>query len=223
MDGYLDSIENTLVRIKEISIASVNGIMSDQDLLTYADEVSQLRAALLDDSNAQVDGRYLFAGFSEKTEPFAAADPSLPVSSTNPVVYAGDNGKLEFEIAPNELIGVNLTGNALMLGDADNDGVTDAGSVDIFALVTQLEEALRAGDQMAVRSQRSIKGNVGSRLLVARDHMEQIKIDMEEYRSRFEDADILETITSLEQQQQSFQAALSVTGKVSELSILDYL
>ena len=53
--------------------------------------------------------------------------------------------------------------------------------------------------------------------------MEQIKIDMEAFRSRFEDADILETITDLEQQQQSFQAALNVTGKVSELSILDYI
>ena len=237
MDGYLDSIENTLVRVKEISIASINGALGQTDMEIYADELSQLRESLIADTNAQIDGRYLFAGFSEKNTPFVPSDPALPVSSTNPIVYAGDYGRLEFEIAPNELISVNLTGNALMLGDADNDGVTDAGSVDIFALVTQLEEALRAGDQTAVetlvdpletaanqvRSQRSLKGNVGSRLLIARDHMEQIKIDMEEYRSRFEDADFLETTTSLAQQQQSFQAALSVTGKVSELSILDYL
>ncbi|RLB68935.1 MAG: flagellar hook-associated protein 3, partial [Deltaproteobacteria bacterium] len=67
------------------------------------------------------------------------------------------------------------------------------------------------------------KGNVGHRLEVARDHMEQIKIDMEEFRSRFEDADLLETITDMEKQQQSYQAALSVTGKVSELSILNYI
>ncbi|MBN1958819.1 MAG: flagellar hook-associated protein FlgL [Desulfuromonadales bacterium] len=340
MDGYMDSIENTLVRIKEISIATVNGSLSQADLETYADEVHQLRQALIDDANSQIDGKYLFAGFEEKTKPFEL-NPNYPATESNPVNYLGDNGALEFEIAPNELIGVNLTGNGLMLGDFDNDGTTDAGAVDIFALVTTLEEILRgqppevagptaatvangiAGTQAEiqnldfsatsleegyevvltvdgteysyvnstgglltgadlaaaiaadlsisgytltdggggvvtfaqnvgnesdilpisttisptveamidpledaanqVRSQRSLKGNVGRRLETARDHMEEIKIDMEEYRSRFEDADILETITELQQQEESFQAALSVTGRVSELSILDYI
>lgn len=74
-----------------------------------------------------------------------------------------------------------------------------------------------------IRAQRSFSGNTGKRLETASSHMEQIKVDMEEFRSRFEDADILETITEMQQQQQSFEAALSVTGKVSELSILNYI
>ncbi len=236
MDGYLDGIENTLVRLKEISIATVNGALSVQDMATFAEEVHQLRESLIADANAQIDGKYIFAGFSEKTRPFEF-NPNYPATEPNPVNYNGDYGVLEFEIAPNELIEVNLTGNTLMLGDADNDGVTDAGAMDIFALVTGLEEELRANNPAGiealidpletaanqVRSQRSLKGNVGRRLEIARDHMEQIKIDMEAFRSRFEDADILETITELQQQQQSFEAALNVTGKVSELSILDYI
>ena len=235
-DGYLDSIENTLVRLKEISIATVNGSLSQTDLTTYANEVHQLRESLIADANAQMDGKYLFAGFSEKTAPFTL-NPNYPATESNPVNYNGDYGSLEFEIAPNELIEVNLTGNSLMLGDRNNDGVVDAGAVDIFALVTTLEEELQANNQAGVaaligpledaadqlRSQRSIKGNVGRRLEVARDHMEQIKIDMEAFRSRFEDADILETITEMQKQEQSFEAALSVTGRVSSLSILDYI
>ncbi|MCW9048895.1 MAG: flagellar hook-associated protein FlgL [Deltaproteobacteria bacterium] len=235
-DGYLDSIENTMVRLKEISIATVNGALSPEDMQTYANEVYQLRESLLADANAKVDGKYLFAGFSEKTQPFTL-NPNYPATEPNPVNYNGDYGELEFEIAPNELIGVNLTGNSLMLGDLDNDGTTDAGAVDIFSLVTSLEEELRANNQAGVtalidpletaanqiRNQRSLKGNVGRRLEVARDHMEQIKIDMEAFRSRFEDADILETITEMQKQQQSFEAALNVTGKVSELSILNYI
>jgi flagellar hook-associated protein 3 FlgL len=236
MDGYLDSIENTLVRIKEISIGAVNGALSQADMETYADEVHSLRESLLSDANSNIDGKYLFAGFREKTQPFSL-NPNYPATEPNPVNYNGDHGIFELEIAPNELIGVNITGNGLMLGDFDNDGTTDAGAVDIFALVTNLEQELRANNPTGVtalidpletaanqvRSQRSLKGNVGHRLEVARGHMEQIKIDMEAFRSRFEDADILETITDLEQQQQSYQAALSVTGKVSELSILNYI
>ena len=355
MDGYLDSVQNTLVRLKEIGVATINSALSPQDMQTYADDVHQLRETLLSDGNAQVDGKYLFAGFSEKTRPFVVnpgydatlynpADPA-----TYPVTYQGDNGNLQFEIAPNERINLNITGSSLFLGDNDNDGVTDPGAVDIFALLTTMEDVLRANNQAAgwtvpgatavttlpydavlptaevqaldlsattlaagqslilnidgtdftytnasgayltgvdltaavaadlavanytlsdtgagvlrlaqnvgsesdiapitttmetpaptlqalldpmekaanqVRAQRSLKGNIGKRLETARDHMEQIKIDMEAFRSRFEDADILETITSLQQQQQSFEAALNVTGKVSQLSILDYI
>ncbi len=236
MDGYLDGIGNTMIRLKEVAIAGVNGALSPTDMETYAEEVRQLRDSLLADANAQVDGKYLFAGFSEKTQPFEL-NPNYPATEPNPVNYAGDNGVLEFEIAPNELIAVNITGNGLMLGDFDNDGVTDAGAVDIFALVTQLEEELRANNPAGVqalidplenaanqiRGERSLKGNIGKRLEVAGSQMEKIKIDMEAFRSRFEDADILETITQLQQQQQSFEAALNVTGKVSALSILDYI
>lgn len=243
MDGYLDSIENTLVRAKEISIAAVNGSLSQADMATYADEVHQLRESLLSDANAQVDGKFLFAGFAEDSQPFilnttydpATYDPADP--TTYPVLYQGDTGQLDFEIAPNELINVNVSGNSLMQGDLDNDGLPDAGAVDLFSVMTTLEENLRAGDTAGlqtstddlesaadqIRSQRSMKGNIGRRLETARDHMSQIKVDMEAFRSRFEDADILETITGMQQQQQSFQAALSVTGKVSELSILDYI
>jgi len=236
MDGYLDSIENTLVRIKEINIATINGALSDEDRITYANEVQQLRESLLSDANASIDGKHLFSGFAEKTAPFSL-NPNYPATEPNPVNYNGDHGDIEFEISPNELIKVNLTGNGLMMGDFNNDGLTDAGAVDIFAAVTQLEQNILANDTVAltaslgtvesaanqVRTQRSFEGNVGRRLEIASGHMEQIKVDMEEFRSRFEDADILETITDLQQQEQSFEAALNVTGKVSALSILDYI
>ena len=237
MDGYLNDIQNILTRMKEISIAAINGTLSSSDRQTYADEVGQLRASLLDDGNAKVDGKYIFAGYSEKTKPFTATDPTQPISSTNPVVYNGDDGVQQFEISPNELIDINLTGNALMMGDANNDGTTDSGAVDIFSVMTSVEEALQNNDPNAVSAQmdnidiaanqvskyRSIKGNLGARLETAQDHMSQIKIDMEAFRSRYEDADILDTITNLQQQEQSYQAALDVTGRVSKLSILDYL
>ena len=343
-DGYIDGLENTMVRMKEINIATINGSLSDVDMKTFADEVHQLRASLIDSANAQIDGKYLFSGFAEKTEPFTlnpAYDPALydeADRTTYPVLYNGDSGQVEYEIAPNELIKVNALGNEFMMGDFNHNGVVDSGAQDVFVLITQLEEALRAGTQptianitvpysagppvvaqeqaidlsntsvapgrsltltiagaehvftnntgatlannllaaamagMAIpnyalanvapatltfaqtpgneadidpisltnntlmellgpfekgadqiRAQRSFGGNVGKRLETASSHMEQIKIDMEEFRSRYEDADILKTITEMEKQQMSFEAALSVTGKVSELSILNYI
>lgn len=236
MDGYLNNIENTMQRVREIAIASVNGSLSDADRATYADEIGQLKEELINSGNAQVDGKYLFAGYADKTKPFST-NPNYPVPDPNPVVYNGDQGVMQLEIGPGEKVDVNITGSALLLGDANNDGVTDPGAVDVFAVVTSVEEALRANNPAGVetqldnletaadqvRTQRSLKGNIGTRLEQASDHMDQVKIDMEEMRSRFEDADILETITNLQQQENGFQAALSVVGKVSALSILDYI
>src|SRR6056297_298877 len=85
MDGYLDGIGNTMIRMKEIAIASVNGAVSDQDLQTYTEEVKQLRQSLIADANAQVDGKYLFAGFDEKEEPFSL-NPEYPGNPDYPVV-----------------------------------------------------------------------------------------------------------------------------------------
>jgi flagellar hook-associated protein 3 FlgL len=54
-------------------------------------------------------------------------------------------------------------------------------------------------------------------------HQEQVKIDLQQILSRYEDADALESFTEITKQETAYQAALSITGKVSKLSILDYI
>ncbi len=121
-DGYLDQVENILQRVKEIGVTAVNGALSDADLDTLADEVSQLKAELLDAANAMIDGKYIFSGYQENTKPFvenANYDPDLWDASnpnTWPYLYMGDNNPTSLEITPGELIEVNLTGNDLFFG-----------------------------------------------------------------------------------------------------------
>jgi len=121
-DGYLSQIENTLVRAKEIAINAVNGSLSSTDLATLGDEVAQLRNQLLDTANAQIDGKYIFAGYQEDTKPFTenpAYDPDLyDVSdvTTWPYLYNGDHNPTQLEITPGEFLRTNLTGNELFMG-----------------------------------------------------------------------------------------------------------
>ncbi len=230
-EGHMDTINNVMIRMREIAISAGDSGYTDADLHTFANEVSQLREQLIDVGNAQVDGKYLFAGFADKTKPFTWD------ALTRTVSYAGDQGSVQYEISPGETIEVNTTGSALMQGDLDNDGVTDPGQFDIFALMTTIEDALLANNPTAVVSEidnlvtandqvltlRSLKGNTAARLENGLLSMSQIEIDMREMKSRFEDADLLETITSLTQQESAFEAALNMTGKISRISILDFL
>ncbi len=121
-DGHLDHVENIMTRVKEISINAIDSGLSQSDLGTLADEVSELKNELLDAANAVVDGKYIFGGYKENTVPFTkneSYDPALyDVNdvTTWPYTYNGDNNPTKLEITPGEFIETNLTGNELFMG-----------------------------------------------------------------------------------------------------------
>lgn len=120
---------------------------------------------------------------------------------------------------------------------------SDAGRIDIMSVLTRVEEALRAGniddplgaggglqqqmDNLDIaadqnRRLRSQLGNRASRVETAMTHQEDVLIDLDQILSRYQDADAIETFAEITKQETAFQAALSITSKVSKISILDY-
>lgn len=238
VETELDQIENIFIRAKEIAINSVNGSMNDQNLNVLADNISQLKDELLAAANTKVNGNYIFAGFEDQTLPFAANpayDPLDPLSL--PMLYNGDENPVTLEISPGESIAISLTGNELFLGDANNDGAVDPGNVDMFGILTRLEEAIRTNNIVDIEGQidaldtaidqgSQLLGRIGNnaqRVETAITQLENSQIDVKEILSRYEDADLIETITNLTQQETAFEAALKVVAQVSQLSILNYM
>ncbi|WP_316346808.1 flagellar hook-associated protein FlgL [Desulfuromonas acetoxidans] len=74
-----------------------------------------------------------------------------------------------------------------------------------------------------VRSSRSLMGNNAARIETSKDHMEGVLIDLQQILSRYEDVDLIDVITEITQTETALEAALSVTGRVGQLSILNYL
>ncbi len=163
--------------------------------------------------------------------------------TTWPYIYQGDDNPTLLEITPGEKLQVNLTGNDLFSGTSNwnptppPNNAVDPGRYDLFAVLTQAEEAIRANDPAAMQTSiadldgasdqnrrlRSQLGNRASRVDTAMSHQEAVRIDLKQILSRYEDADAIEAFNNIIQQETAFQAALSVTGKVSQLSILDYI
>ncbi|ADW18399.1 flagellar hook-associated protein 3 [Desulfobulbus propionicus DSM 2032] len=246
-DGHLEHVENIMQRAKEIMTNAINGSLNDADRSVLADEIAQIRKELLDAANGMVGGKYLFAGYEEDTVPFVtnpAYDPALydPTDSTTwPYLYQGDENSTSLEITTGELIQVNLTGNDLFFGtsswDPANPNSIEPGRYDLFAELTQAEEAIRANDQTAMQTSladlegaaeqnrrlRSQLGNRASRVETAMDYQEGVRVDLKQILSRYEDADAIESFNAIVQQETAFQAALNVTAKVSQLSILDFI
>lgn len=265
-DGHLEHVENILVRVKEITINAINGAMSNADRTVLADEIDQMKQELLDSANAQVDGKYIFAGFEEDTIPFvknpnynpdplvAVPPPYDPADSTTwPYLYQGDANPTELEITPGEFVEVNTTGNELFLGVSNSNWVDsstaaasqpESGKIDIFAVLTRTAEAVRANNvddvtgaggsmqaqmenlEIAADQNRRIRsrmGNKANRIESAMLHQEDVKIDLEQILSRYQDADAIQTFNDIVQQETAFQAALNITAKVSQISILDFM
>lgn len=149
-----------------------------------------------------------------------------------------------FTIAPNSSTDVMIAGPSL--GDAGLTADTlngSSGKVDLFTILTRTEEAIRAGnvdnisgaggsiqahiDNLEIaanqnRSQRSTLGARAQRVDSAMAHQEDAQIDLQQILSRYQDADMIDIFNSITQKEIAFQAALNVTARVSQISILDY-
>lgn len=219
LDTSLDRAENLMHRMKEIMVSAGNGAMGSDDLATLGDQVRLAKDEMLALANTQIDGKYIYAGFQEQTVPFDGV----------PGNYFGDNNTVEYEIGPGETVKVNLAGPEVF-GDPGS-------GKDVWQLFDDVESALNAGNSdlalaemdnldlaaQQIRNRRSEMGNVAQRVDNAVLHMQDVRINMRETLSRYEDADIVETITSLTQQETAFKGALQITSKVSELSILNFI
>lgn len=242
-DSSLDQVENIMAAAKETLIAARSGAANEMDLDTHADRVGQLFEEMLQAANTQNSGKFVYAGYQDATTPFTvntgfdpgAYDPDDP--STRAVTYHGDGNAKSVEIATEKQVQTALTGNDLFLGDADNDGVLDAGGIDLFSTLKSVEAAIRSGDDDAmnqgldsleqgadqVRRLRGRMGNNAWRIERAGRHMDAAAIEFKEIISGYEDADVLEVFSNLVQHETAFEAALNVTSRVSRLSILDFM
>lgn len=173
-------------------------------------------------------------------------------STTWPYIYQGDANPTKLEFTPGEYVEVNITGSDLFMGISNNNwvdsatpaaGQPEANRVDIFSVLKRTEEAIRAGNfddplgaggsvqsqidnlESAANQNRRIRSRLGARTArvdSAIQHQQLVKVDLEQILSRYQDADAIQTFNDIVQQETAFQAALNVTSRISDISILDY-
>lgn len=149
-----------------------------------------------------------------------------------------------FNIAPNSSTAVDISGAGLTdfgITATTLDGAS--GNIDLFSVLMRTEEAIRAGnvddtlgaggsiqaqiDNLEVaanqnRGNRSTLGNRATRVDAAILHQEDAKLDLETILSRYQDVDMIQVYNDIIQKETAFSSALNITGRVSQISILDY-
>lgn len=215
-ETYIDSVEQLMTRAKELAITGANDSLSATDRSTLANEVSQLQDALLDLANTQVDGKYLFAGYNDQTQPF----------SGTPISYTGTSDHQMIEISPGATVAKNITGEELFMNP-----------VNLFTTLEDLAAALTSGDNTVisdqltpletaaeqVRTQQSRLGNNSARMDDMVSLHENTLLLVKETLSRNQDADLAEVLSEISKMELSLEATMQVTARVSSLSLMNYL
>ena len=110
-------MQNQLQSLYSLTLQANSGTQSSQDLTAIAAQASQIENTLVSLANTQDgNGQYIFAGFSTQTQPFSATAAG--------VVYAGDNGQRQAQIAAGQTIPVGDSGSTVFNSPSGNGTYT---------------------------------------------------------------------------------------------------
>jgi len=97
--------ENLMQELKQLFIQANNGSLNSDDLNALAQLASNSQSQMLDIANTQDEtGGFIFAGYQIDKQPFN-------LQLDNSVIYSGDNGKRQAQIAKNVMVDTNQPGD----------------------------------------------------------------------------------------------------------------
>lgn len=231
----IQAIKTASDRAGEIA-TSADGTASQDELNTYAAEVTQLIQQAVQSANAQWQGNYVFGGTQNNQPPFVVnTDASGNVTS---VTYQGNPSTTSAEIAQNETVSVQVPG-ANNTGSGAHGLITDSRSgADLFNHLISLQNHLLAGDTSSITStdipnlskdennilyQVSNNGAIQSQLEAANAVASDQQNSLQTLVSRDANADLAQTLVRLNETQSAYQAALQSGATILKQSLLDYL
>jgi len=216
----LSNIGDILQRIRELSINASTDVMTTEDKKKLKAEISQLKEQLVHEANSTFSGRYIFAGYKTDKPPYELDEGNIN--------YIGDNGRIEYELGPNNTISVNFTGPEVFGQEEDN----------LFRILDELEIALDEGNTEMVGGQilnkidvsldkiitvRAETGALVNRIEAAKNRLEDDTINIKDILSKNEDIDVAEVIMELKMQENIYMTSLAAGARIIQPSLLDFL
>lgn len=207
-------------RVSELTTRAASSTNSPDARRAIAEEVTQLRDELQSVANSQYLGAPLFAGVQQAD----AVTFDVPTSSW--VFTGAPTEKLQRRVAPGEVVFANITAVEFLSNGTD----------DIFTVLDDLSTALNAGNTAgmqatigkvsALRSTLSAgQARVGAalnRVEQAADRNASVHVITTAELSGVQDVDIADAITDQSRLTMAYQAALGVTAKANEQTLLDW-
>jgi flagellar hook-associated protein 3 FlgL len=221
-DSTLVTAVERMGRVSELVLGAVNGATDQSARDAAATEIEGIRSELLGIANTTYMGRPLFAGVADASAAYDTAG-----------TFLGDNGAVMRTVAPGTSLQVNMSGEHVF---GVEDTATPANG-NLFQVLDLMVTDLRAGDIPAVRAgldridtavnrislAQAEVGSRGQQLSALDDRNGDVALELKSSLADVEDVDYAKALIDLQSQQFAYQASLSVTGKIIQPSLLDFL
>jgi flagellar hook-associated protein 3 FlgL len=214
-DSALSTITGDLQRIRTLLVQSQNGTTGPTSQQALAQEVDQLRQEVLSQANATYAGHPVFAGSAGTTQAYSAGG-----------VYQGDSGTVLRQVGPSDRVAIALPGTQVFgPAGADLHAVLSQAVSDLSANPAGVAADITALDAAMTRVQdaQTQVGALYDRVQTASSTAASSLITQKTQLSDVQDADLAETMTTMQMQQVAYQAALTATARAVQPSLLDFL
>jgi flagellar hook-associated protein 3 FlgL len=214
-DSTLNTMVSQLTQARTLAIQAQNGALDQSDLDAIATQISNIRQTALGLANTQYNGRSIFAG--------TANGPAYDASGN----YTGTSAAVERTVAPGVRMQINVNG----------DTAFGAAGADVFSDLANLSAAVSSGSSSAIgtaltaldtgsQNVSTSLADVGAReqrLSALQTQNSGDALTLQQDLSSVEEPDITQAVMQLQMQQNAYQAALAVTARVIQPSLVDFL
>jgi flagellar hook-associated protein 3 FlgL len=234
----LQSLQSITSQAQTIATEAGSGTASQTQLNDYATQVTALikEAVQLVNSKDPATGQYLFGGTNSSQQPFAETTDSS--GNVTGVTYSGNSSVNQAQIGTNTTISVTVPG-VNNTGSGPQGLITDSRSgADLFNHLIALQNDLESDNTSAITStdttdlqndennmtyQVANNGNIQTRLNLASSFAGSQTTSLNTSISNASSADAVQAMVQLNQDQTAYEAALEVTSRVMQVSMVDFL
>lgn len=227
MDGGLGNITRALQEASGVGLTGANATTTQAARQNLAVQVQQHIDGIVREMNVTHMNRHIYGGHQTGGAPVSASP-----SGTPPYIYNGDDGAMRVMVNDATEVQASLTAREIL-----NIGSTDPDRPDVLATLVNLRDALESGDTDRIQASLNdldkgsqnviaLRGQLGARtkqMEVYASQLDDSKLTMSAWLTEVEGADVVETLTRLQSEQNAYQTALIAMSRMAQFSLADYL
>ncbi|MET1250326.1 flagellar hook-associated protein FlgL [Sporolactobacillus sp. STCC-11] len=221
-DDTLQQVNDVLNRVRELTNEASTDTYTADQRKAIGVEVDQLTQQLVTLGNTQVGGQYIFSG-SDSANPLLtqASDGTVTINQialNNPdfSVAVNDGIQMAINVNPKQVFTASMFSDLKELSGMLNGGTATGSQISEYLgkIDTHLDGVSTAQADLGAKT---------NRIDLTKDRLSEQKTVATNVMANNEDADYAETLVKLNQQQNVYNASLSVGAKIIQTSLVDFL
>lgn len=216
VNGALTSTTTALQSLRTLTVEASNaGAQSASSRASIVAQMNSIKAQLMSSANTTYLGRPIFAGNSDSGTAF---NPDYSYNGT-----------------PGTTVTRRIDSGSTVSVSGDGAATFGTGTGSVFALIDNITSAITAGTDVsgqltaidsrlaAVTNQQAVVGSNYTRVQTGQANLTTEATNLTTQRSNIDNVDITKSVLDLTAQQNAYQAALDVTSKVLQPTLISLL